>query len=86
MAESGYAGAEATSWTGLLAPAGTPRAIVERLNADLRKALQAPEVRTRLAGDGADPVGSSPEAFSAYIKVELARWGKVVKASGAKAD
>ena len=86
MAESGYAGAESTSWTGLLAPAGTPRAIVERLNADLRKALQAPEVRTRLAADGADPVGSSPEAFSAYIKVELAKWGKVVKASGAKAD
>ena len=86
IGEAGYAGAESTSWTGLLAPAGTARAIVERLNAELRKAVQAPEVRARLAADGAEPVGSSPEAFAAYIKAELAKWGRVVKASGAKAD
>ena len=84
--EAGYAGAESTSWTGVLAPAGTSRAIVERLNAELRKAVQAPEVRARLTADGAEPVSSSPEAFAAYIKAELAKWGKVVKASGAKAN
>jgi tripartite-type tricarboxylate transporter receptor subunit TctC len=70
----------------VLAPAGTSRAIVERLSIELRKAVQTPEVNARLAADGADPVGSSPEAFAAYIKAELAKWGKVVKASGMKAD
>jgi tripartite-type tricarboxylate transporter receptor subunit TctC len=86
FAEAGYAGATATTWTGMLAPAGTPHAIVAKLNAVLLEALQAPEVRSKLEEAGAEPVGSSPAAFSAYIKAELEKWGKVVRATGAKAD
>ena len=86
FAESGLAGADATSWTGLLAPAATPPHIIARLNADLRALIQSPDIRGRLAADGAEPVGSSAPAFGAYIKAELAKWGKVVQATDAKAD
>lgn len=86
FAEAGFAGAEATSWTGVLAPAGTPPAIVARLNTELRAILQSPAIRSRLVADGAEPVGSSATAFSAYIKNELSKWGKVVQTTGAKAD
>ena len=86
FAEAGFAGAEATSWTGVLAPAGTPPAVVSRLNTEFRSILQSPEVRSRLIADGAEPVGSSTAAFGAYIKTELAKWGKVVQTTGAKAD
>jgi tripartite-type tricarboxylate transporter receptor subunit TctC len=86
FAEAGHAGATSTTWTGMLAPAGTPRAIVGKLNAVLVEALQSPEVRSKLEEAGAEPVGSSPAAFSAYIKAELEKWGKVVRATGAKAD
>ena len=70
--EAGYAGAEATSWTGVLAPAGTPSAVVARLNTELRAILQSADIRSRLLADGAEPAGSTPAAFSAYIKTELA--------------
>jgi tripartite-type tricarboxylate transporter receptor subunit TctC len=70
----------------LLAPAGTPRAIVTRLNAEAAKALETPAVRTRLAELGAHPVGNSPEACADLIKSEIAKWAPVVKASGAAAD
>lgn len=86
IAEAGYPGAESTSWTGVLAPAGTPRVIVDWLNTELRKILQSPDVRNRLSSDGAETAGSSPEVFGAYIKAELGKWGKVVSATGAKAD
>ena len=86
FAEAGYAGAEATSWTGVLAPAGTPAAIVTRLNTELRAILQSQDIRSRLIADGAEPVGSSAAAFAAYIKTELSKWGAVVRATGAKAD
>jgi tripartite-type tricarboxylate transporter receptor subunit TctC len=86
IAESGYPGAEATSWTGVLAPAGTPTSIIERLHAEFAKVLQQPDVQARLSADGAVPVGSTPREFSQYIKTELAKWGKVVKASGATAN
>lgn len=86
LAEAGLTGAEATSWTGVLAPSGTPPAIVTRLNTELRAILQLPEIRSRLIADGAEPVGSSAAAFGAYIRVELAKWGKVVQATGARAD
>ncbi|MGH8616230.1 MAG: Bug family tripartite tricarboxylate transporter substrate binding protein [Burkholderiales bacterium] len=79
-------GYEATQWYGVLAPAGTPREIVARLNADIVRVLQRPDVRERLAADGADPVGNTPEEFSAHIKSEIARWAPVVKASGAKPE
>ena len=86
VAESGVPGFEASSWFGVLAPAGTPREIVNKINADIVKALSAPEIRERLSGQGAEPVGNTPEQFAAYIKAESAKWAKVVKESGAKVD
>ncbi|HEV7391527.1 MAG TPA: tripartite tricarboxylate transporter substrate binding protein, partial [Burkholderiales bacterium] len=78
VAESGVPGYEAASWYGVLAPAGTPRPIMEKLNSEIVRIARTPEVRERLAADGADPVGSSPEEFAAYIKLELARWARVI--------
>ena len=86
IAEAGFAGAEATSWTGILVPAGTPAPVIAKLNAAFVKALQFPDVVARLSADGAAPVGSSAAEFGVYIKSELAKWGKVVKASGASAQ
>ena len=83
MHEAGYPGAEATSWTGILVPTGTPAPVISKLNAAFVKALQFPEVTTRLSADGAAPVGSSAAEFGAYIKSEIAKWARVVKASGA---
>ena len=86
FAEAGLPGAESTSWTGVLAPAHTAPQIITRLNAELRAILQSPDIRSRLVADGAEPVGSSAAAFGDYIKNELAKWGKVVRVTGAKAD
>lgn len=83
IAEAGFPGAESTSWTGVLAPAGTPAAIISQLHGEIARVLQNPEVKTRLSADGAVPVGSNPVEFAAYIRSELAKWGNVVKASGA---
>ena len=83
IAEAGFPGAESTSWTGVLAPAGTPAAIISQLHGEIARVLQNPEVKTRLSANGAVPVGSNPPEFTAYIRSELAKWGKVVKASGA---
>lgn len=78
IAESGLPGYEAGSWYGILAPAGTPRDIVMKLNAEIVKALKQPEVRERLATEGAEAIGGTPEEFAAHIKAELARMGKVI--------
>ena len=86
IAEQGYAGFEVSGWYGMLAPAGTPKDAIALLHAEIVKALKLPEVAERLAGDGAVAVGSSPEAFGAYIKAEMAKWAPVIKASGATAD
>jgi tripartite-type tricarboxylate transporter receptor subunit TctC len=83
IAEAGFPGAESTSWTGVLAPAGTPAAIVSQLHGELVRVLHSPDVKTRLSADGAVPVGSSPVEFGAYIRSELGKWGNVVKTSGA---
>jgi tripartite-type tricarboxylate transporter receptor subunit TctC len=78
IAESGLPGYEAGSWYGILAPAGTPRDIVMKLNAEIVKALKQPEVRERLANEGAEAIGGTPEEFAAHIKAELARMGKMI--------
>ena len=86
IAESGVPGYDATQWYGVLAPAGTPREIVMKLNAEMKKALARPDVREQLAADGTVPVGNTPEEFGAHIKAEIARWAPVVKATGAKPE
>ena len=77
-------GYEATQWFGLLAPSATPRPIIDRVHQETVRALRAPEVIKQLAGEGADIVGSTPEAFSAYIKSETEKWARVIKAAGIK--
>jgi len=84
--ESGYAGFNAVTWFGLLAPAGTPKDVVARLNAEFNKALQQAELRKKLGDEGADPAGGTPEQFASLIKDDITRWGKVVKESGVKVD
>jgi tripartite-type tricarboxylate transporter receptor subunit TctC len=86
LAEQGFPGVEATAWYGVLAPANTPKPIITRLHDELVKILKLPDVTQRLDGLGFEIVGSTPEAFGAYIKSETVKWAKVVKASGAKAD
>lgn len=86
IAESGLPGFEASSWFGLLAPAGTPAAIVARINADVDQWLQTPEAKEKLLAQGAIPAGGTPEQFAAHIRAETEKWAKVVKVSGAKVD
>ncbi len=79
-------GYEASSWFGMLAPAGTPAEIVSRIQHEVARALATPAVRERLLAQGAEPVGNTPEQFAALIRAETAKWAKVVKDSGAKVD
>ena len=82
IAEAGVPGYEAIEWNGVMVPAGTPAAVVTRLNQAIVKALAIPEVKERIVGLGADPVGNSPEEFGAFIKKEMATWSKVIKEVG----
>jgi tripartite-type tricarboxylate transporter receptor subunit TctC len=84
--EAGFPGYEVTNWHGILAPVGTPRDIVARLNAELGKAIKAPEVRERMAAAGLDPLTSTPEQFADFIKTEIARWAKVIKDANIKIE
>jgi tripartite-type tricarboxylate transporter receptor subunit TctC len=86
VAESGLPGYEAGSWYGVVAPAGTPRPIVMRLNAEIVKVLALPEVRDRLVSQGIDPIGDTPEQFAAYIRSEIGKWAKIIKSTGVTAE
>jgi tripartite-type tricarboxylate transporter receptor subunit TctC len=86
IAESGLPGFEAASWFGFAAPAQTPSAIVTKLNADLNRILELPEIRSRLGGEGAELVGGTPEAFTAYVHSEVDKWARVVKLSKVSVD
>ncbi|MGZ5269566.1 MAG: Bug family tripartite tricarboxylate transporter substrate binding protein [Ramlibacter sp.] len=84
--ESGYKGFEAVTWFGILGPANMPKDVVAKLNADINKALKNPELEKKLGAQGADIAGSTPEQFTRLIHDDIARWGKIVKDSGAKID
>jgi tripartite-type tricarboxylate transporter receptor subunit TctC len=86
VAESGVPGYEVATWWGLSAPAKTPPAILQRLHKETIRALNDPDVRKRLEGLGAEIDGSTPEQYAAFIRAELAKWGKVIKAAGIKAQ
>ena len=86
LAESGLPGYEISSWFGLFAPANTPAPVIERLYRETAKALQSPDVRERFAREGAEPVGSSPADFTGYVRAEYAKYTRIVRDSGIKAD
>jgi tripartite-type tricarboxylate transporter receptor subunit TctC len=86
LAESGLPGFEVGSWQGVFAPAGTPPEIVKRLNTEIVKILNLPDVREKLSGLGAEIVANSPDEFAAVVKSEVVKWADVVKKSGAKVD
>lgn len=86
VAESGVPGYQATSWNALLAPASTPGEVVARIHAALAGSLRAPRVSEILASAGAEPAGSSPDAFARFLREEIAKWGAVIKAAGLKPE
>lgn len=86
VAEAGVPGYESGIWLGLMAPAGTPRAVLERLNAEVNKIISSPDVKEAWAKQGAFPMSMSIEQFDKFLRAEIVKWAKAVKASGARAD
>ncbi|MEO8250621.1 MAG: tripartite tricarboxylate transporter substrate-binding protein, partial [Burkholderiales bacterium] len=86
MKEAGMPNFETSTWGGILAPAGTPKAVVEKLNAEINKALAAPDVKKRLQDAGIEPAGGTPEQFAAFIASEMKKWGKVAQDAGIKPE
>jgi tripartite-type tricarboxylate transporter receptor subunit TctC len=86
MAEAGVPGYAATSWNGMLAPAGVPAPVVKRLNDEFNRIIRDPEMRKRMLANGYEPVGGSPEQFGEHIRTEIAKWAPVVKATGVRVD
>lgn len=86
IAESGFAGFDVTPWFGIVARAGTPAALIQKINADVREALANKEVLEKFAAQGAEALATSPEDFGGIIKVDIAKWSEAVKASGARID
>ena len=86
VAEAGVPGYEVSAWFGIFAPAGVPKPVVDRLNAEIVKAMAAPDLRQRLVSQGAEPVTNSPEQFATYLKAEIAKWAKVVKDAGVQPE
>ncbi|RIJ01678.1 tripartite tricarboxylate transporter substrate binding protein [Achromobacter sp. K91] len=86
VAETVAPGFEMGAWQGVVVPAGTPAPVIDKLNAEIRRALQSPEMTRQLKAQGAQALGSTPQEYAAYIKSEIARWGEVVKAANVKLD
>jgi len=86
IAEGGLKGYDFTSWFGMLVPAGTPKDVVQKISDEIVKALRAPDLSERLTRDGADIIAGTPQEFSAYLKSETAKWSKVIKQAGIKAE
>jgi tripartite-type tricarboxylate transporter receptor subunit TctC len=86
VAEAGVAGYEVTVWFGLVAPAGTPREVIQKLNAEVTRILAMPDVRARFLAQGVEPVGSTPEQFGQHIRAQMAKWAQVVKDAGVVAE
>jgi len=86
IAEAGVPGYEATSWNGMLAPAGTPADIIKRLNAEFNRIIGTPDMGKRMLDNGYEPVGGSPERFGELIRAEIAKWAPVVRAAGVQVD
>lgn len=86
VAESGLPGFEVTAWFGVSAPARTPRTIIDRLNGEMVRALKSPDLREKLLAAGAEPVGTTPEEYTAFVQNEIAKWGKVIRAAGIKGE
>jgi tripartite-type tricarboxylate transporter receptor subunit TctC len=86
LAQAGVAGYELAAWQGVVATAGTPRPVIDRLNAEIVKLLQVPDVQARLTADGGQIITSTPDHFAAYVKSEIGRFAKIVKDSGAKVE
>ena len=86
IAESGIPGFAVTSWFGVAAPAKTPRPIIDRLNGEMVRALATPELHERIQAMGADPVGNTPEQYTAFVQNEIAKWAKVIKAAGIRGE
>jgi tripartite-type tricarboxylate transporter receptor subunit TctC len=82
MAEAGMPGYETSTWGGLLAPAGTPKAVVAKLNTEVNKILQMPDVRQRLMDAGIEPGGGTPQQFNDFLGTEMVKWAKVAKDAG----
>jgi tripartite-type tricarboxylate transporter receptor subunit TctC len=86
VAEAGLPGFEVTTWYGILAPAGTPRPVIARLNGELVKVMHSPEMKERLGAIGTDAVTSTPEEFAAYLRAEITKWGDVIRKANLRAD
>ena len=86
MQEAGIRGYETSTWGGLLAPAGTPKEVIAKLNAEVNKALAAPDVREKLAAAGIEPAGGTPQQFADFIQSEMTRWSKVAKDAGVQPE
>ena len=86
IAESGYPGFDASSWFGLVGPAGLPPEIAQKVAGEVAKILAVPAMREKFIQQGSDPVGSTPEEFGAYMRAETEKWARVVKATGARVD
>jgi tripartite-type tricarboxylate transporter receptor subunit TctC len=86
IAEGGYPDLEGDAWVGVLVPVGTPKDITARLHQEITKIIEEPDTKERLAGLGLEPVGDSPEQFSAQLKVEIEKWTKIIRAAKIKVE